>query len=816
MSDNIMGGSYGSDDISINIGANLNNIDSSIAEAETLATRIGDWRTNIEAANKELGDTFESFNKITGALDEQLQKQDAIVQAQRELRDISAVSKQNIKDTADYYRDIAGVLSNMSNNINLVGMVGQGAGMGGGGGGGGGGDAGILGGPYPGGEGGEPYNTPVGTTNTGAIDDWWNRTLATSTMNGGGDNSAAGGNGRSRRPGSPPMTDEQARSASANKLLSIPYWQPGGRLAATGRWLNNVFPGSVTNILNKPWIVGNPVGRDAAGNPLTKQDLALQKQLAASGMEGDLSKISYSAMADNPFVLAPEAAGALESAAGVSTGVAMEGGLMGAAGGLMAAAAPVAAAAYLGSKIYGAYSTYQQQGQLLGSLTGDVSSGKMLGYELGAFNASFLNPRLSYGAAKDITMTGLAAGFQGGGGYPGSPASGLLGAYTNFASGAYQNYGMSSQESMGMFQAGVIQAGASDNQLTDALRSLANVSATTNTSFTVLKENFTNFLGTIAGLGGAGAGAIALAQSNALVNAGNPLLGGAGSTASILQGQVGQALAAQQLGISYTQMYNEMGTKGGLQALSQASNQSVLNILANMGLRPGATKEQIGSMAYALPTILMSVGITPPGGGQWTQEKAVRYVENALSNGGTGEASDVGTAKSLTGVLNSLTGKQSGSAGLQTMLSNLDKIEIGHQGMNPNAAGARTEYEVTLNGKKQTLTGSQIMSLSESDQRKIEQELLTGKATVGQVDLRYGHRFGFNKRNTVGALTGNAALQGIGSGAITSNNLQLELGPKAAALFQLVSNPQKLSNQDIKYLSSMGLKTNTIQNNGWI
>ena len=806
-------GGYGSSDITANIEVNLNNIDRSTQDAATLASQLKDWGTSIEAANKQLQDYTTSQSELLQTSNDLAETHERIVAAARELKEISAQSGVNLRDMAQNAREIQSALSGLGgvgaapytpgvSSASPASIVDSGLGYG-------------MGMP------GAPESTPadfgMSTGGNSFLDD-----LISAGMTGGGS-----GGGKATSPVSmkgvlsPEDTKAAYGESLAKKILGINYFMPGGKLAALGRYVDKVSGGKVIGKLgnfvsNHPRIFGSPSISsgseaftqsmiDSGIGPMTAEQAGMLPESVAASIMPEIGTAAASA----------EVVGGLGAA-----GIAGSAGMIGALGSVAAAAAPVAVLAYLGMQGYNAYASYQQQGQILGSLTGQTGkAGRMVGMEATDYFGTMFNPLLNYGTAKEIQMTGLGAGFQGNpnGVFGGDASSqGLLGQYTGFASNAYQNYGMSPQESMGMFQAGVIQAGASAQQLTGALHSLANVSATTNTSFSLLKENFTNFLGAIAGVGGTGVGAIALAQNNALTNANNPLLGGAGSTASILQGNVGQALAAQALGISYTQVYNEMGTTGGAQALAGASNTAVLGVLANMGLRPGMPnlKEAVGNLAYALPTILTQLGVAPPNGKPWTQETAVHWVMQALSSGGHGESSSVGAVKGLTGLMNALTDSQSGAGGLRAMIRNLDNAEITHQGHNPYAAGAKTAFEVTLNGQRKTLYGSDIMNLSASDQQKIQQELLAGTATVGQIGSS-GERFGFNRKNTIASLYQNKTLSAIDNGSITQNSLQLELGPKAAALFELINNPQKLTNQQIKYLSSMGLNTNTYQGTGW-
>ena len=784
----------GPEDIIASVGIELNNIESSIAQANSLASEIGEWSKNTEAWGKSIDDVNTILSRTTEEIEKQVEQQQILVSGAEQLRDIGAVSAQNAKNMADYYRDLNGVLSNMSGNLNIVGALGATAGFGGGGGGGGSGNGGppmMLGAPSVDEEQGMPSSASGGTSGAGG-------NLFQAVM--------MGMTGKTSRPsagqgkGNTPMTEEEAiaaaKSSRVHNMMNIPYYLPGGKASLALRYADRLMGGKLSQkMAEKPWITGHG-NMDAA-----------QKEFERLGGVGKYLD------AKNMTAAELESAGIGAEAVAAGDAAILSGGALG----LVSKASPYLAAGYAAYKVYQGIATYQQQGQLLGSLTGETNSAKMLGYESGDFYASFMNPRLSYGAAKDITMTGLGAGFQGSGGF-GSTGTGLLGQYTNFASGAYQNYGMSSQDSMQLFQEGVIKAGASAQDLTNSLQALAAVSATTNTSFAALKANFNQFLGSLSGLGASSSSATALATANALTNSGNPLLQGAGSTASILGTTTGQALAANTMGISYTQMYNTLSKPGGAQQVAAASNAAVLNILKNMGLSPGMPnlREAVGSLAYALPTILTDLGVTNKDSSgkdiPWDQKTAVEWTITALSNGGSGEASSQGDVKSVTGLINNLTNGKSGTNGLHDMFWKLNHYEQGRQANNKTIGNdAYTAYQVKLHGKTQTLSGDQILHLSQADQSTVFSELTAGTATVGMVSRQNGTRVGFNKNNTVASLTGNKTLQGMNDGSIT----QVELGPGAAALFTLVKNPQRLTNQQIKYLAAHGLNLNTGQGSGW-
>jgi len=791
MADNIMGGNNSPEDIIANIGVNLNNIDSSIADATSLADQIRQWSIDNEAFTKSLADTQAALGGITSELEKQVELRQAAVEAETQLRDIAAVSKQNVQDTANYYRDISGVLSNMSSNLNVIGALGATA------------LPGIAGNTTSGNNGapmmlGDPSVSEEAGMPSSASSSGMGGNLFQSVMMGmtGKTSNPLTSVGKNETPLTAEELEASAKASRVHNMMNIPYYLPGGKASLALRYADRLMNGKLSQkMATKPWITGSA------------DHAAAQKAFEDAGGSGTYLD------AKNMTAGELESAGIDAGAVAAGDAALLSGGLLG----LASAASPYLAAAYAANKVYQGYATYQQQGQLLGSLTGNSSASTMVQYEGQNFISSFLNPRLSYGAAKDITMTGLAAGLNDNGqtgGFFGTPG-GLLGQYTNLATGMYQQYGMSSQDSMQFFQAGVIQAGASVSSLSDALNSLAKVSAETNTSFASLKQNFLSYTETFAGLGMTGNQATAMATAASLTNVNNPLLGGAGSTASLLNNTAGQALAAQAAGIPFTQLYNVMGTEGGASMIATASNTAFLNILKGLGLTPGMPnlEQAVGSVWYQLTQLLPQLGIQPPNGAkEWTAETAVKYTIQALSGHGTGESVTQGTINSASTAISKLTGNVNpySAQGVANTLSNLNKAEISHQGTDlVNGSLAQTEYRFNLNGKTMTESGEWIASQSASVRDQIEKMILNGQATVGLVNGA-GQTVGFNKNNTSGALTGSAALQNLQQNPQTLKGM-IDLSPSAAALFKLITNPQAYGNLTTQQKSRMGFDTNTTQ-----
>lgn len=801
-------GSYGSSDITANIDVNLNNIDRSTQDAATLASQLKDWGTSIEAANKQIIDYTTSQSELLQMSESIADAHERIVNAARELKDISAASNVNLRDMATNAREIQNALS---------GLGGESIG--------GGGAPGYVPGTssaspasileeggmgMPGAPEG-PGDYGMGTDNTGGmISDM----IATSTGRAKGPRDGRGrGPNITGKGGTSPISTQEALDPitkygqdKAKQILNIPYWAPGGKIAALGRYVNNLGGGKLVgrmgNFIGRhPLIFGNPKipsGAeafqqsmiDSGIGPMTAEQAGMLPESVASSIMPEIGSAAASA----------EVAGGLDAA-----GVAASAGLIGAVGSAAAIAAPVAALGYMGYQIY---SNYEKQGQLLGSLNGDNNPNKMLGYEASDFLNTLFNPRIGYGTAKEITMTGLAAGFQGTQGLFGG-GSGLLGQYSGFASDAYQNYGIGPQDSLQMFNSAVIAAGSTVQQLSSALGSLANVSATTNTSFQQLQKNFTNSISYLGGLGATGSTAVNLAAGMSLANAGNTVADkylqqqNIGGTGGLLQTDMGLALTAQTAGMSFTQAFGAIGTQQGANQLATATNAAVLNILKNnLGLYPGMPNLEgaITANLYQAYIILRTFLPVGPDGkpSNWTPKSAHDWLMKELGGHGGGEGIAAGQATGIIGGINKVTG----TTALDTLNNALGLVKGGGR-------GGIAEIRVGNDG----YTQADIYNMTNNQRQVLVQELLQGKATEGILNLS-GISGKFSK---LGSLLNDPGLSSFESNPSQSlSSLQIELGAEAKALFKLIRNPQSLTNRETRYLAQFGYKPSTGQNTGYV
>ena len=815
-------GGYNSSDITANIEVNLNNIDRSTQDAATLAAQLQDWGSSIEAANKQLQDYNTSQEDLLQTSEKLADVSERIVDAARQLKEISASSNVNFRDLAQNAREIQNALSGLGGGVagpyvpgvssttpaSLSGDLMSGGGMPGGG--------------MP----GAPDYMPddYGADSSSVFPDL----IAASAA------STKGYTGKRRATAAASTDPAEAAGPSygdrmAKKMLGINYWMPGGKLAALGRYIDKFSEGKVSARLSS-MVTDHPKIFGSASTAEKIDESLYRSTLAKAGYLGMGSKAARAAAAaDGADAKLVDAVSEAEATA-VTAGEAGEAGLIGSLASAAVPLAGIAAAGYIGMKAYNAYATYQQQGQLLGSLTGENNAGKMVGMEANDFFNTLFNPRLSYGTAKEIQMTGLAAGFQGdvNGVFNGGTGAnaGLLGQYTGFASSAYQKYGMSPQDSMQMFNSAIIDAGGTVQQLTGALENLAHVSATTNTSFKQLQANFTNQASLLGGLGMQGGTALYAAESLSLANSGNSAADvylqkqNIGGTGGLLQSTSGIALTAAAAGMSFTQAFAQMGTSKGAASLLSGTNSAILAILKNsLGLYPGMPNlEQAISnnlyQAYIILSQLLPEG--PDGkGAQWTPQAAHDWLKKELSGagggGGGGESVAAGSASDLTGLVNTLTGGKTGTAGVNNELGVIAN-ELGGS-LTTGKYGGKTG-EVQINGQWEML--SSIANMDPKQQQQVLSDMLQGKDKIrGLLTGTAGIGSTPGQAQTLADLMNNSTLQGINNGSITQSQMQVELGPKAAALFELINNPQKLTNQQLKYLSSMGLNVNTYQTTGY-
>jgi hypothetical protein len=256
--------------------------------------------------------------------------------------------------------------------------------------------------------------------------------------------------------------------------------------------------------------------------------------------------------------------------------------------------------------IYGGYkiaSDIAKTGQEYGTLTGsnDIAAG--YGSKIQALVGSWggLNPLLPFGVSNEIQSSGLAAGYQFG--------SSSLNQYRSFASGAYERFGMSPQESQQLFENGVIKAGGSLANLSQALQSTADTAAQTGTSFALAKEVLVKATASFAGRGfGSGAATAAGMLAGSMSFPGNQQLshvlsGVTDQMVSYGESMTGEALTAQQLGIPWTGLYNwhqtHTGSVGKAQEMT-AEYGGIAHLVSTFGLHQGSSQTDFNLAAPRL------------------------------------------------------------------------------------------------------------------------------------------------------------------------------------------------------------------------
>ena len=803
-------GGYGSSDITANIEVNLNNIDRSTQDAATLASQLKDWGSSIEAANKQLQDYTVTQSEMLQTANDLAEAHEKIVEAARQLKEVSSASNVNLRDMAQNAREIQSARSGLGGASGAPYIPGMSSAS----------PASVVDSSLSPGMGmpGAPEATPADFGMSGG----GGRDILSSLVNASIIGNSGSGGGRGKSLNSPVSTKGDSGEGGeggggggelsygelkARQLLGINYWMPGGKTAALGRYIDRVSGGSVTRKLGGyinqyPKIFGSPGSGTQAGSdaftqsmmdsgigPMTAEQAAM---LPDSAYSGDVSQAMSRA------AIASEAEGGLL--------VAGSSGLIGKLGGVMKVAAPIAAAAYIGQQAYNAYATFQQQGQVLGSLTGQTGNpGKMVGMEATDFLGTLFNPLMSYGTAKEIQMTGMGAGFQGdpNGVFGGNAANqGLLGQYTGFAAGSYQKYGMSPQDSMAMFNSAIIQAGGTVQQLTASLDLLAQVSASTNTSFSQLQANFAGSLSTVASLGGQGSSGIALAGALANPFAGDQILKGAPGPGGLLSTQAGMALTAQAMGISYTQLYTQMA-EGHTGAVANGTYSAILTQLRNMGVNLSLTEPalsaELDNKAMIITTVLQMLLPYKPDGSpyNWAPNTAVEFVKQIAKGNGNPAAimnkDSTTAAADVSSVLNNMTGGKTGSTGATNFFNNLGQ-DIGLSGGHP-------AFSINYKGKTTSYTTNSIEHLPLAQQQALMQELANGTATIST--WADGPKKGTT--GTLGSFLKNSQL----INAESKNSAQVTIGftPNASKYFTV--NGQK--NATIQWNSGQGNGSNTTQ-----
>lgn len=659
-----MSGDYitGSTNPSIDIGVGLNlNMDQSIQDLSVLSDQLKQIRQDQEAYANLLSDSTDRIREMAQGYESIQDKQRQLLEGEKELRSIRLAALENIQDQTSAYqkqRDMVGEIGSLGNRMGGGNQAqgsyygGQnysnyGTGSGGYYGGGGGGGYGN-------------YNMAMTPYMMGAAMGGYSRPWDISELREtGGPTHHRQGGGRAKE-----LEGAAEGEEGEGKVLPLLMGLLGGEALIGGHGMGGgggghggiggeggVVPVHVVSDTSNPLAgeAADSVLRYKMGAPAISTDGGEQGGDTSPGGEGgggsglrDLLTASSLAKMAGRYqgkgsallgkVMSPSPGGILEKLGGAE-GLARIG-LIGAG---------VGAAAYGGKKIYDVGSDLLQEGQQYSSLTGGTGVTGALGYNLGAeFASGFgLNPLMPYGVSKQITQEGLGAGYRNG-------AGGYLGQYKSFAEGAYTHYGISPQESQQMFQAGVVQAGASAQSLSAALASLATTASTTQTSFQGMVASFIAGIQSFAA-SGAGAGSATLSAAAQQITAGQPglqglqgALQGVGLPGLTGEFQTPSMLLAQQLGVNPQNLAQKIAemqkTPAGKKQLLAAQNAVVTQTFSRMGIVPGS-KNELSQIATAASTGVLGQMLSPQlqadfASGKYTPQQ-IEHLVNQYASGAT-------------------------------------------------------------------------------------------------------------------------------------------------------------------------------------
>lgn len=270
----------------------------------------------------------------------------------------------------------------------------------------------------------------------------------------------------------------------------------------------------------------------------------------------------------------------------------------------------------------GPIQSFVSQAQEVGSLTGGVGYGQTAGLGMQAMLASDfnLNPYYSSANAANAQRQGLGIGL----------GNGDLGAYVDNSLSAMKDLGISTQQ-YGSMSANAYRYGIQNNDLRGGLTQAGYItSSTPNTSAAATNASFQAGAFQAAGYGMSSQQSVQAGVLAGQFAAGNRQLQGIGANGTeFLNGQIGQALVAQELGVSPLGLAGALhGGAGDSGKLAKATDQALLGILGNIGITKDTKDADLwkGDTPGLLLNILPSVGIT----NVKTPQDAVNYVSGVL------------------------------------------------------------------------------------------------------------------------------------------------------------------------------------------
>lgn len=567
--DNIMGPS-----VSLDIGVNLRT-DQSVQDATILANTIQEIRKDYESYVSLLGQTSEILKDQSGTYQTHLDYSRQLLEAEKELRSIRQSSLSSMQDQA-------AAQERMTQAAHLTTGV-SGGGLHGGG---------LMNQP------GNFYG-PMGPVNTG-----FGGLLGGALGLGYGYGAYGGGGSFQETPSMLGVEPERVREGLAGregkkflegakgtaKEVLLPF------LGVEAASMHNRGGGSEGGAeSSSDAVVDTGGGMDEYGRPIP------------GGGEGSTASRTAVQMALMSMVNRLGGKGKLASKLqGISEGEGLLGSIAGSSA-LLPVLGYGAAGLGAASLAYKTGSDLLQEGQQYTALTGGTGVAGAVGYNIQAGLESWggLNPLLPYGVAKQILQGGLAQGYQGD----------LLNQSNQFGDFAYSTFGINPQQSQQMFNTAVAKAGATAEQLSQTLSSLAQTATATGTSFQGLIQNFSTTSQAFQGLGAgaAGQGAAGILSQVFTGQAARIMGDKTGQVNAWLGSSItGNALLARQLGTSVENLPNVLAqlqsSPTGAGQLAQAGYQTMQHLVEQTtGLGVGASVTAERGREYQASLALSSI-----------------------------------------------------------------------------------------------------------------------------------------------------------------------------------------------------------------
>lgn len=817
-------GTYGTNDIGLEVGVKLGGIDKSLEDASTLADYIKQWRDNNEAFIRSLSDTQEALNLLTTEFETQKRLRLETVSAEEQLRDLTAQIRDNARSTSQAYQEMSGIISTMNTNLGgaasipgIGPMNAQGS-------------PGAIFGGYQPGTSWEPQPTtmppsssgsspgPSAGTSPGATPGAFEDMDFDVTRSGGGGGGGGGSNTsgwlRNLKGMGVPGRGNNQELDEIQRVLSLPGWGRTGKIGSYARYANRVTNGKLFEwAASKPGIVGSRVWDEASHSHLARS--LAQRDIESQLASGTVSTVD-DALLHNTFTKYNTMAKAdlISAAGGESSTLVSEasnmgklaGGLIGRAGmAAEAVAAPMAVAALA----YQGYKTVQQAGQQYSSLTGATGEASYKGAAGNLWQALTksdfgLNARVGFGDVTEMQNMGLSRGYRGD----------TQRKFVDFAYSAKSEYGMSSQDSMAFFHDAVVKAGASVNQLKANLDALAHTAATSQTSKDLLIKRATTYTSMLTSIGASGNFASDAATAGASTMAGDLKLENSANELNMFSSIGGQAMVASAAGIPLSQVYGTMahGTTAQKNGLLGASENFIRGKLQSIvGVSPTSANFQAAVESKSIQLMYVLTALVPPVGDQpaWTQQTAVEYTTKILKHqGGVGE-NVIGAA---TKAIQDLAGGKSlkSEEGMSNFFTNVARKE---KDFRDTSLHGHTATETVFQykdsrGKSVTATLSEVQGKSLKEKEQIYRQIAASGRHIAQGYYDDSGKLVTGKFRTLGGVVGNDVLGAMESGKISQQQL-LGISPEAQWLVKLVKNPGSITQSQYNHIANIGRGANT-------